>query len=168
MDLAAYLRRIGYAGSITPTPETLRLVHRAHLETVPFENLDISLGRKITIDEDAFIRKVVEERRGGFCYELNGAFAALLRAMGFPVTLLSARVPTMDGSDGPEFDHLTLRVDLDHPWLADVGFGDGFLDPLLLKAGIQQKQDHATFRITETGGVLNLERQQPDRAWKTE
>ena len=168
MDLAAYLRRIGYAGSITPTPETLRLVHRAHLEAVPFENLDIFLGRKITIDEDAFVRKVVEERRGGFCYELNGAFAALLRAMGFPVTLLSGRVPKVDGSDGPEFDHLTLRVDLDHPWLADVGFGDGFLDPLLLKAGIQQKQDHATFRITDTGDVLNLERQQPDRAWKTE
>jgi len=168
MDLAAYLRRIGYAGSITPTPETLRLVHRAHLEAVPFENLDISLGRRITVDEDAFVHKVVDERRGGFCYELNGAFAALLRAMGFPVTLLSARVPTMDGSDGLEFDHPTLRVDLDHPWLADVGFGDGFLDPLLLKAGIQQKQDHATFRITETGDVLNLERQQPDRAWKTE
>ena len=131
---------------------------------MPFENLDISAGRRIAIDEDAFVRKVVEERRGGFCYELNGAFAALLRAMGFRVTLLSARVPRTDGSHGPEFDHLAIRVDLDDPWLADVGFGDGFLDPLLLKAGIQQKQDRAAFRVTATG----LERQQPDRSWKTE
>ena len=114
MNLPAYLRRIGYAGSISPAPDTLQAVHRAHLETVPFENLDIALGRKISIDEAAFVRKVVEERRGGFCYELNGAFAALLRAMGFRVTLLSGRIPRTDGSNGPEFDHLALRVDVDH------------------------------------------------------
>ena len=168
MNLPAYLRRIGYAGSINPAPDTLQLIHRAHLETVPFENLDIALGRRISIDEEAFVSKVVEERRGGFCYELNGAFAALLRAMGFRVTLLSGRVPRMDGSNGPEFDHLALRVDLDQSWLVDVGFGDGFLEPLLLKTGIQQKQDQATFRISETDGTLNLERQQLDRSWKTE
>src|ERR1051326_805528 len=127
MNTTAYLDRIGYRGPVMPTADVLRRLHLAHLQTVPFENLDISRGRKIAMDEEAFVRKLVEERRGGFCYELNGAFAALLRALGFKVTLLSARVPREDGSDGPEFDHLTLRVDLEEPRLADVGFGDAFL-----------------------------------------
>lgn len=91
LHVKAYLDRIAYRGSTAPTTETLRTIHRAHLLAVPFENLDIARGRKIVIDEDAFVRKIVERRRGGFCYELNGAFAALLRSLGFEVTLLSAR-----------------------------------------------------------------------------
>jgi len=137
MDVPAYLRRIQYSGSIKPTPETLRTIHRAHLETVPFENLDISLGRAIVLDQDRFVHKIVEENRGGFCYELNGAFAALLGEMGFRVTLLSARAALKDGSPGPEFDHLALRVDLNDPWLVDVGLGECFLEPLLLKPWIE-------------------------------
>jgi len=168
MNEPAYLHRIAYSGPITPTLETLRRIHRAHLETVPFENLDISLGRPIVLDEDAFVRKVVEENRGGFCYELNGALAALLREMGFRVTLLSGRAPRKDGSPGPDFDHLALRVDLDQPWLVDVGFGECFLEPLLLRPGIEQKQGQATFRIGEGGGSLSVERQQSNDSWKTE
>jgi N-hydroxyarylamine O-acetyltransferase len=168
MNIPAYLHRIGYTSPITPTLETLRRIHRAHLETVPFENLDISLGRPIVLDENRFVRKVVEENRGGFCYELNGAFAALLREMGFRVTLLSARAPRKDGSPGPEFDHLALRVDLDQPWLADVGFGESFLEPLLLRPGIEQKQDQATFRIREEANSLSVERKQLDDSWKTD
>ena len=158
MNVPAYLHRIGYTGPITPTLETLRSIHRAHLETVPFENLDISLGCPIVLDEDAFVRKIVEENRGGFCYELNGALAALLREMGFRVTLLSARAALKDGSPGPEFDHLALRVDLNDPWLVDVGFGECFLEPLLLKPGIEQKQDQAKFRIGEEGNSMRVER----------
>jgi N-hydroxyarylamine O-acetyltransferase len=135
---------------------------------VPFENLDIPLGRKIVCDETAFVRKIVEQRRGGFCYELNGAFAALLRELGFKVTLLSARVPREDGSESPEFDHLTLRVDLEEPWLADVGFGDCFLDPLRLKVGLEQPQDGRAFRIVEENGLLHVERTEPDGTWKRE
>src|SRR5258708_2128065 len=120
MNVPAYLRRIRYSGPITPTLETLRGIHRAYLETVPFENLDISLKRRIVLDQDRFVRKIVEDNRGGFCYELNGAFAALLREMGYRVTLLSARAALKDGSPGPEFDHLALGVDLDQSWLADV------------------------------------------------
>jgi N-hydroxyarylamine O-acetyltransferase len=169
MDFAAYLRRIGYRGSTDPTVETLRAIHRAHLEGVPFENLDISRGRKIFTDKESFVRKIVEERRGGFCYELNGAFAALLRALGYRVMLLSARVPNADGSDGPEFDHLTLRVDLEEPWLADVGFGDSFLEPLLLKTSSEQKQEERTYRLFERGDKrLAVERLRPDGAWKVE
>ena len=79
MDVAAYLERIGYSGPATPNAEALRDIHRAHLFAVPFENLDIGWKREIRIDQQAFLRKIIEDRRGGFCYELNGAFAALLR-----------------------------------------------------------------------------------------
>ena len=77
-----YLARIGYAGSIEPTTEGLRALHRAHMLTVPFENLDIGLKREISCDAESAVRKIVERRRGGFCYELNGAFAWLLRELG--------------------------------------------------------------------------------------
>jgi N-hydroxyarylamine O-acetyltransferase len=168
MDIANYLERIGYSGALAPNSETLRSLHRAHLWTVPFENLDISYGRRIVLDEDALVRKVVKERRGGFCYELNGAFAALLRELGFRVTLLSARVSRSDGSMSPEFDHLTLRIDLDEPWLADVGFGDSFVEPLLLKPNLEQEQGGRKFRIVENGGRLAVQRLEPDGTWKPE
>jgi N-hydroxyarylamine O-acetyltransferase len=158
MDVQAYLRRIRYQACPTPgldipsidapSADLLRSLHRAHLFTVPFENLDISLGRKIICDEARILNKIVTEHRGGFCYELNGAFAALLRALGFQVTLLSARVAREDGSYGPEFDHLTLRVDLEEPWLADVGFGEGFLEPLRLESGMEQPQNGRVYRLT--------------------
>jgi N-hydroxyarylamine O-acetyltransferase len=130
--------------------------------SVPFENLDISRGRRITLDRDAFVRKIIQEHRGGFCYELNGAFAALLEALSFQVTLLSARVPRQDGSETPEFDHLTLRVDLHEPWLADVGFGDFVLDPLRLRVGVEQKQEQGVLRIVEHGNDLRVEKLQQD------
>ena len=169
MDVSAYLARIAYDGPLTPTSRTLRQLHRAHMQTVPFENLDISRSRPILLDEAAFIRKVVQERRGGFCYELNGAFAALLTAMGFDVTLLSGRVCREDGGASPEFDHLALRVNLEEPWLADVGFGDGFLEPLRLKAGIEQMDGAGNFRVMDAGsGSLQVERQQTDASWKGE
>jgi N-hydroxyarylamine O-acetyltransferase len=143
-------------------------MHRAHLETVPFENLDISLKRTIVLDQDRFVHKVVDENRGGFCYELNGAFAALLHEMGFRVTILSARFPHKDGKPGPEFDHLALRVDLEQAWLVDVGFGYCFLEPLLLEPDMEQKQEQGTFRIAKESGVFSVERRQPDGSWKIE
>lgn len=160
MNVPAYLARIGYSGETDPSAETLRALHRAHMLAVPFENLDIHLGRSILCDETRFLHKIVNERRGGFCYELNGAFAALLRALGFEVTLLSARVARADGStDGPEFDHLALRVDLhaEEPWLADVGFGDSFIEPLRLEPNLEQAQIGRVYRLTETEGVLYME-----------
>jgi N-hydroxyarylamine O-acetyltransferase len=167
LNMSVYLRRINYAGPTVPTPETLREVHRAHLFAVPFENLDIHLGRKIVCDEGSFLHKIVNERRGGFCYELNGAFAALLRALGFQVTLLSARVARPDGGDSPEFDHLTLRVDIDEPWLVDVGFGDSFLEPLRLKSTLEQPQIGRIYRVHKAKDVFGLEVMANDR-WKRE
>jgi N-hydroxyarylamine O-acetyltransferase len=166
IDVAAYLARIGYSGPTDPTAGNLRALHRAHLLAVPFENLDISLGRKITVDEAAILNKVVALHRGGFCYELNGAFAALLRALGFQVTLLSARVARANGDEGPEFDHLTLRVDLEDPWLADVGFGESFLEPLRLEAGRDQLESTGTYRLLAQGERLRMEKFVPDGSWR--
>ena len=134
MDASAYLTRIGLSRPISPSPAGLRELHLAHLQSVPFENLDIHLGREIVLDEASFFDKIVRRRRGGFCYELNGLFAALLRHLGFRVNLLSARVAKAPGGFGPEYDHLTLLVEFpgqESRRLADVGFGDSFREPLL-------------------------------------
>lgn len=148
MNIDAYLQRINYAGPLAPDAGTLRALHQAHLLAVPFENLDIHLGRPIIPDETAFYRKLVERRRGGFCYELNGLFAWLLRQLGFDVTLLSACVANGNGAFGPEFDHLVLLVQLEERWLADVGFGDCFRDPLRLDEPGEQVQALGAYRLT--------------------
>ena len=166
MNVAAYFDRISYAGSAKPTAEVLRGLHRAHMLAVPFENLDIQLGGRIVCDEPAILHKIVEQKRGGFCYELNSAFAGLLRELGFKVTMLSARVARQDGSYGPEFDHLTLKVDLDEPWLADVGFGDSFLEPLRLKPDLEQAQGTRKFRLIEEPSCLHMEMAENDGGWK--
>jgi N-hydroxyarylamine O-acetyltransferase len=166
VPVAAYLARIGYSGASLPTAATLRAIHRAHLFAVPFENLDIALARKIVVEEDTILRKVVELRRGGFCYELNGAFAALLRALGFRITLLSARVSGQGGREGPEFDHLTLRVDLSEPYLADVGFGESFLEPLRLDLNEEQSDPAGRFRIVSSGQRLQLEKFDSEKGWR--
>jgi N-hydroxyarylamine O-acetyltransferase len=129
----AYLTRIAYDGPRAPTAEVLRALQERHLLSVPFENLDIHWKRPIVVDTERFLHKIVHERRGGFCYELNGAFAWLLRELGFDVQYLSGRVPTADGGLGPPFDHMALLVTVDGVrWLADVGFGEFSLHPLNL------------------------------------
>jgi N-hydroxyarylamine O-acetyltransferase len=168
MDLRAYLHRIGYTGPLALTSETLRALHRRHMLTVPFENLDIGLGREIPLDPERSAEKITAQRRGGFCYELNGAFSALLTALGFRVTLLSARVASPQGILSQEFDHLTLRVDLPEPWLADVGFGDSFLEPLRLASGLEQPDTAGIFRLIDTGERWRVERRQPDLSWLLE
>src|ERR1700690_319286 len=118
--LAAYLRRLSVARPQAADAGTLRLLHRAHQIAVPFENLSIHLGEPISLAEDDLTGKIVSRRRGGFCYELNGAFALLLQALGFPVERVAARVYA-NGQPGPPFDHLALIVrpaDGSGPWLA--------------------------------------------------
>jgi N-hydroxyarylamine O-acetyltransferase len=168
VNIDAYLSRIGYAGSTAPTLDTLRDLHRAHLLAVPFENLDIHLGREIVLDEARLVEKIVGERRGGFCYELNGAFAALLMALGLQVSLLSAGVATPDGKIGPAFDHMLLRVDLDRPWLADVGFGDSFVEPIRL-TDEPQRDGNRLFQILTDGEYRILQRRDSNGGdWSTQ
>jgi N-hydroxyarylamine O-acetyltransferase len=164
-DVAVYLDRIAYTGALDPSPATLRALHLAHLRAVPFENLDIGLGRPIILDNTALYDKIVVRRRGGFCYELNGLFARLLSELGFPVILLSAGVRGGDGRFGPEFDHLTLRIDLEEPWLADVGFGESFHLPLRLNDRAAQHQDGQAYQLREDGAHTVLERQH-DKTWE--
>ena len=168
MDIKTYLRRIDYRGPLAPTAETLRRLHAAHLLAVPFENLSIHWGQPIVLEDGALFDKVVSRRRGGFCYELNGLFAALLRALGFDVAMLSAGVATADGGFGPDFDHMTLLVTLGQRWLADVGFGDSFREPLLLDERGEQEQGGRAYRILRDGDHLILARRESDGVWKAQ
>ena len=160
MDRARYLQRIGYHGSLSPTAQTLSALQQAHLLSVPFENLDISLGRPIELDETALFDKIVQRRRGGFCYELNGLFAALLRDLGYSVSLLSAQVAHKNGGFGPPFDHLALLVSLEEPWLVDVGFGDSFRIPLHLEPLREQVQAEGSYRLSQEGALWTLYQQE--------
>ena len=165
MDTGAYLERINYRGPLDPTPETLRRLQVAHLLTVPFENLSIHAGEPVVLDDAALFEKIVGRRRGGFCYELNGLFAALLRALGFEVRMLSARVAKGDGEFGPEFDHMALLVTLEERWLADVGFGDSFVEPLLLDERGVQQQGARAYRIEDDGERLILSQRDVGGEW---
>jgi len=162
MDVQAYLKRIDYAGPLKPTAETLRQLHLAHLLAVPFENLSIHASEPIVLEDDAMFEKIVSRRRGGFCYELNGLFAALLRAVGFKVAMLSAQVADDEGGFSRDFDHMTLMISGEERWLADVGFGDSFVEPLLLDTSEAQMQRDRAYRIVADGKWLILERADGD------
>jgi N-hydroxyarylamine O-acetyltransferase len=147
MNVDAYLDRIGAERPARADTAALGELQERHLRSVPFENLSIHLGEPIVLDEEALFDKVVRRRRGGFCYELNGLFGALLSALGYQVTLLAARVYDAEGVPGPPFAHLALRVDLDQPWLVDVGFGRFSGRPLRLAERGDQADLGGTFRI---------------------
>lgn len=166
MNIEAYLNRINYHGSLEPAAETLRALQLAHLLAVPFENLSIHAGEPIVLNEDALFGKIIDNRRGGFCYEANGLFAGLLRALGFDVTMLSAGVANKDGGFGPDFDHMTLMVTLAERWLVDAGFGDSFLEPLLLDSRDEQVQGTRAFRIVEDNRHLILQRRDDGGDWQ--
>jgi len=159
MDVDAYLRRIEYDGPRQPSAVTLRNLHRQHLFTVPFENLDIPLGTPIKLDLERIYGKIVTRRRGGFCYELNGLFGELLRAIGFQVEMLSARVRREDGGFGPEFDHMLLKVQLEETWLVDVGFGDSFVDPIVFRAGGADQVNGHRYVVLPVGDEWQLLRE---------
>jgi N-hydroxyarylamine O-acetyltransferase len=147
----AYLRRIGLPTEVgPPSTKLLRELQVRHLRTVPFENLSIHLDEPITLDEAALVDKIVRRRRGGFCYELNGAFAALLEALGFRVSRMAARVFGEGGELGIPFDHLTLVVQLDGDrWLSDVGFGRFSTYPIRLDWPEAQDDPTGTFLVVD-------------------
>lgn len=177
-DLAAYLRRIGYAGSLAPSRQTLDALHLAHATHIPFENLDILLGRPIRLDLESLQAKLVVGRRGGYCFEQNRLFAAALETLGFGVTPLAARVRFGTSSVLPR-THMLLQVDVDGGCvIADVGFGiHGLVLPIALDDPGESRQFAWTYRVVaEAGGrvlqarvggawtdlyVFTLERQHP-------
>jgi N-hydroxyarylamine O-acetyltransferase len=161
-DLEGYLARIGYDGPRDPTLETLRGVHLGHVTAIPFENLDIQLGTPIRLDIESIQRKLVAGRRGGYCFEQNHLFLYALRALGFDVTPLAARVRLGDAQPTPR-THMLLLVKLhDEPWIADAGFGgDGLLGPIPLRDGEPQEVFGWTYRLVrhgDEGWMLELQR----------
>lgn len=133
--LAAYLRRINYGGPLDPGIRTLRMLHRAHLLAISYENIDVLLGEHLPVDPADAFEKIVTRKRGGWCYEMNGLFAWALGELGFEVTLLGAAASRTRKGDLALMNHLALLVRLEKPYLADVGFGNGFIVPLALEEG---------------------------------
>ena len=167
MDVKAYLERIDYRGPLAPGAETLRALHVAHLRSVPFENLSIHAGEPIVLEDEALFAKIVGRRRGGFCYEANGLFAALLCALGFEVAMLAAEVANDEGVYSPAFAHMALLVTLERRWLADVGFGDSFVEPLPLDDRGEHVQGRHAYRVTPEGDRLVMARREVgEDVWK--
>ncbi|MEU4830536.1 arylamine N-acetyltransferase [Streptosporangium sp. NPDC023615] len=147
MTVEPILRRIGHRGPANADLETLFALHRAWRQTVPYENLDIQLGRPISLEPDALFDKLVRRRRGGYCYEQNAVLATLLRLVGFRVTMVEAGALRAVRGEAMWGNHNALLVDLDgRRWLADAGIGDGFVEPLPLREGSHAQGD-LTYRL---------------------
>ncbi|MFG2296281.1 arylamine N-acetyltransferase [Streptomyces sp. NPDC048603] len=147
--LGAYLRRIGAERPAAPTAAALSDLHFRHLHTIPFENLDLHLGGQISLNGKDLLAKLLDQERGGVCYELNGAFGALLRALGYRVRFLSVRVYMDDGAPGIPYGHLALLVETadGQRLLADVGFGDHIHHPIAFDERGDQQDPAGVFRI---------------------
>ena len=164
-----YLKRIGAADvELRPDVHTLRLLQKNHLLHVPFENLDIHWKRPIVADTKKFYTKIVTERRGGFCYELNGLFNELLRDLGFETRLISARV--FNGTDhGPEFDHAAIIVRVgSEQYLADVGFGAFTAEPLRLALGEIQTDANGLFVVRKYNDGYTEVAKREAGGWRSE
>lgn len=164
-DLNAYLERIGYHGRLEPDLQTLRALHLAHLYTVPFENFDLAAQRPLVLEVDRLFDKVVRRRRGGVCFELNALFYHLLSAIGFEVRMLSAEVYFPHPLARSDFDHMLLVVELERRWMADVGFGGAFREPILLDETRPQCEKDRAFRVVPAGAHRVLWMHLPDMGW---
>lgn len=155
MDLPAYFARIGYQGGTDLGLNNLRLLHRTHMQAIPFENLDIHVGRSIVMDETRFYDKIVGEHRGGFCFEQNGLFYRALERIGYRVRLMEANVYEGNGAYSMPFDHMTVLAEIDgQRWLCDVGFGESFLEPLCIDHAEPQRQQTGIYRIEQHGDAF--------------
>lgn len=155
VDVDAYFDRIGYNGPTRPTLETLNEIVSAHVEHVPFENIDVLLDRPIGLDPASLQKKLVADRRGGYCFEQNGLLLLVLQSLGFAVTPLGGRVRYGRFDDClPPRTHLIVRVDLDcADWIADVGFGGlSLTSAIRLEADIEQATPHETRRLVLLNG----------------
>jgi N-hydroxyarylamine O-acetyltransferase len=128
-----YLDRIGHSGPLNADLATLTAIHRAHITTIPYENLEIQLGRENTLDETAIFAKLVQRRRGGWCYEMNGLLTRALAQVGFRTQRVSGAVGRDEQGSVVEGNHLVGLVELDRTWVVDVGLADGPLEPFPLE-----------------------------------
>ena len=158
-DLPAYFARIGYDGPRTPTLETLRAIQLLHPQAIAFENLNPLLGLPVRLDIASLQQKLIRSRRGGYCFEHNGVLLQALRALGFPVRCLAARVVWNSPPDAIQpRSHMVLQVELaEGTFLADVGFGSSPTAPLRLVPDLEQETPHEPFRLLESGGHFTLQ-----------
>ncbi len=164
LDLDGYLERIGYHGDRRPTSRTLAALHRAHVDAIAFENLDVVLGRGVSVELDDVQAKLVERGRGGYCYEHNVLFAAVLERLGYRVERFLARIGAVQERPRPR-THMTLLAHGDgESWLADVGFGAGLLEPLLWGDSHVQDQGGWTYQLAGNGGTWEV-RERHDDGW---
>jgi len=148
IDIATYVARIGYPGPLTPTRETFVALHRAQAYSIPFENLDIHLGRPIGLDAASLSRKLLAERRGGYCYELNGLFRLVLQQLGFAVMGLVGRNLIAGPPLRPRAHQVLLVEVAGQPWLVDLGFGtNGLIEPIPLAVGPEHAQGFDRYRL---------------------
>ena len=150
IDANKYLERIKFTERARADIQTLKSLHQHHVMQVPFENLDVHYHRLFDLELSNIYRKVVDNSRGGFCYELNYLFSRLLNAVGFSTQIISSRIFDANGAVGPEFDHMSIRVGGDCDYIADVGFGDLFVLPLEIKEGVQS--DGRNMFLIESNG----------------
>jgi N-hydroxyarylamine O-acetyltransferase len=149
--LDAYLARIGWAGPVTPTPETLIALHRHHAFAIPFENLDSFSGLPVSLASADLVEKIIHRGRGGYCFEQNGLFLLALEAIGFHTRSLCARVLISKDNYGPRSHQITL-VDFEggHRWLADVGFGgNGLVETIPFEHECEFRQSLDSYRLVE-------------------
>lgn len=151
MDKSRYLQRIKFSAKADTDDKTLMALHRHHVMNIPFENMDIHCHKLFDLEPENIYQKVVENCRGGFCYELNYLFNSLLNEIGFSSRIISSRIYDSDGVLGPEFDHMSIHVKTEKEYLADVGFGDLFLQPLVITDGVQN--DGRNYFIIEKDGA---------------
>ncbi|MCX4819823.1 arylamine N-acetyltransferase [Streptomyces sp. NBC_01142] len=166
LDLDAYLSRIEYDGEIAADVETLRALQRAHVAAIPFENLEVALGREVPLDLKSVQAKLVGRRRGGYCYEQNSLFAAALERIGFTVAARGAR-NRASGRGVRPVTHAALVVTVDgQPWLADTGFGAlGILEPMPLRDGVEVRQGAWTYGIALEDEGIHVLRTLGEEGW---
>ena len=163
MDLTAYLKRIEFTGEALPSAGCLRELHLAHATHVPFENIEVLMGRPMPLDLPSLWKKLVEDRRGGYCFEQNALFAAVLEEIGFPVRRLAARVRMGAAGVRPR-SHMLLQVQADgRPWLCDVGFGgEALLVPVAWLPGETSQQFAWQYRLMEEAPGFVLQMWRPE------
>jgi N-hydroxyarylamine O-acetyltransferase len=164
LDLANYLQRIHYSGPVRPDLDCLRAIHRQHVRSIPYEDLDVQLGRPLDLNTERIRRKLIDEGRGGWCYEMNGLLGWALQQIGFDVTRMTGGVMRSEAGDAAYGNHLVLRVDLNgKSWIADAGLGDALQEPIPLREGAHQQNgrhytltqlDAETWRLENHPGRL--------------
>ncbi len=167
LDLAAYLARIGCQAPVAASPQGLKSLHLGHTTHIPFENLEIHLGRPMPLNLDALQELLIVKRRGGYCFQMNKLFSAVLGAIGFEHSLLQARV-RLHGPDVSPASHQLLEVRIDgESWLADVGFGAGGLrEPIPMRKDHEHEQAGARFRLADAGELGMMLQRHDGAQWR--